>query len=60
MTTNIVAFTANSVSRRHAAIAGPRDNIVSIDAWKRIARPRRTSAGVFFMTRVLCTAGDAA
>lgn len=60
MTANIISFTAKTVSRRRADTTGPRDNVVSLEAWKRIAQPRRTPAGVFFMTRVLCSAGDAA
>ena len=60
MDQNIIAFPTARVARvardlpRHAAAT----RIVSIEKWKRRARPHRTANGVFFMTNVLTTSGD--
>lgn len=64
---NVIAFdTARKANRAASAKAaataskGFRDNVVSLSDWKKQSRARRTSAGVFFTTGVLCTFGDAA
>lgn len=60
MNQNIIAFPAARVAR--AARALPRqaavNTIVSLEAWKRRARPHRTANGVFFTTHVLTSTGD--
>lgn len=69
--TNVIAFdTARKATRAASAKAsakttakaakGFRNNVVSISDWKSKSRARRTAAGVFFTTGVLCTFGDAA
>ena len=60
MTNNILAFTGPQNARAEMPPSMLRDNIVSLDTWRNRARVRRTSSGVFFMTRTLCSPGDAA
>jgi hypothetical protein len=60
MTSNIITFTRQASSRLRNPAPTPQDNVISIEAWTRQAHPHRTPAGVFFMTRVLRSSGDAA
>ena len=60
MNSNVLPFTGmrNAVANRVVATA--QNNVVSMVDWKRHCRAKRTAFGVFFMTQVLCTPGDAA
>ncbi|MCI2399243.1 hypothetical protein [Aliiroseovarius subalbicans] len=60
MKSNILAFTGPLSTRAASVSEAVRDNVVSMNSWKKAARPRRTPQGVFFISNVLCTSGDAA
>lgn len=60
MKNNILPFTGARTTRKQRPVDIVRSNIVSLADWKKTSRATRTSFGVFFMTSVLCTPGDAA
>jgi len=57
---NVLAFKAHSSHYAAPANQQFRDNIVSLADWKSNPRPKRTSAGVFYISPSCGHSGDAA
>ncbi|MAM61972.1 hypothetical protein [Maritimibacter sp. UBA3975] len=61
MHTTVIAFPPPRPANTNApGLAKAAATVVSLERWKRRARPFRTPTGVFFRTSVLCTTGDIA
>lgn len=59
MNSTVIAFpTARAAKPNAPCLPRGAANVVSLERWKRRARPRRTATGVFFMSHVLRTTGD--
>jgi hypothetical protein len=58
--TCIIEFTAPPRDRRTAVSTARTDNVVSMADWRSAPHPVRTPTGVFFITNVWGSSGDAA
>ncbi|SEJ82464.1 hypothetical protein SAMN05444007_107246 [Cribrihabitans marinus] len=58
--TSILTFTPGTQTRRAPAPRAMTQNVVSMDDWRNAPHPIRTPHGVFFVTNVWGSSGDAA
>ncbi|WP_425044535.1 hypothetical protein [Primorskyibacter sp. S87] len=57
---NIIAFKNQNATRNVVAKTDQADNVISLDDWRSGSHPVRTCNGVFFVSNVWGTSGDAA
>lgn len=60
MQTNVLPFPKPRQTGRKTIAHKIRDNVIQLDDWRDRSKIRRTNNGIFFVSNVLCFAGDAA
>lgn len=57
---NVITFTRKPRTRRDPSRDPAETSVVSLEDWRRVPHPIRTPSGVFFVTNVWGSRGDAA